>query len=46
MDFNGVKNYFSTTHDQWQNGLAESSVDSVNMLGRAVMAESGMGRRF
>ena len=29
-----------------QNGFAESSADSVNMLGRTVMAESGVGGRF
>ena len=40
---NGVKNYFSTPYEQWQNGLAESSVGSTTILGRTVMAESGMG---
>ena len=39
---NGVKNYFSTPYEQWQNGLAESSVGSTTILGRTVMACSGM----
>ena len=42
----GVKNYFSTPYEQWQNGLAEASVNSVTMLGRTVMAESGLGGQF
>ena len=40
---NGVKNYFSTPYEQWQNGLAESSFNSITILARTVMAESGMG---
>jgi hypothetical protein len=39
---NAVKNYFSTPYEQWQNGFAESSVNSVNKLGITVMAESGL----
>ena len=42
----GIKNYFSTPYEQWQNGLAEASVNSVTMLGRTVMAESGLGGQF
>ena len=40
---NGVKNYFSTPYEQWQNGSAESSINSITLLGRTVMAESGLG---
>jgi hypothetical protein len=43
---NGVKNFFSTSYKQWQNGLAESSVGSVSILGKTEMAESGFGERF
>ena len=39
----GVKNYYSTPYEQWQNGLAESSIKSITMLGKTVMAESGLG---
>ena len=39
----GIKNYFSTPYEQWENGLAEASVNSVTMLGRTVMAGSGLG---
>ncbi len=35
---NGVKNYFSTPYEQWQNGLAESLLGSVTMLGKTGMA--------
>ncbi len=27
----GVKNYFSTAHEQWQNGLAEAAINSIMM---------------
>jgi hypothetical protein len=42
----GVKNYFSTSHEQWQNGLAEAAINSIMMISRTVMVESGMGGRF
>ena len=42
----GIKNYFSTPYGEWQNGLAEASVNSVTMRGRTVMAESGLGGQF
>ena len=42
----GITNYFSTPYEQWQNGLAEASVNSVTMLCRTVMAESGLGGQF
>ena len=38
---NGVKNYFSTLYEQWQNGFAESSIESITILGRTVIAEPG-----
>ncbi len=40
---NGVQNYFSTPYEQWQNGLAESLVGSVTILGKTGMAGSGLG---
>ena len=42
----GVKNYYSTSHEQWQNGLPESAINSVMMLSRTIMVESGLGGRF
>ncbi len=42
----GVKNYFGVPYEQWQNGLAEASVGSITMLGKSVMAESGLGGPF
>jgi hypothetical protein len=42
----GVKNYFSTAHEQWQNGLQESAINSIVTLSRTIMAESGLGGRF
>jgi hypothetical protein len=41
-----VKNYFSTAHEQWLNGLAESAINSIMMAARTIMAESGHGGRF
>ena len=42
----GVKNYYSTSHEQWQNGLPEAAINSVMMLSRTIMVESGLGGRF
>ncbi len=37
----GVRNHFSTSQEQWQNGLAEAAFHSIMRLTRTVMAESG-----
>jgi hypothetical protein len=42
----GVKNYYSTSHEQWQNGLPGSAINSVMMLSRTIMVESGLDGRF
>ena len=42
----GMKNYFSAAYEQWQNGLAESSIKSLNLLVRPQMVESGMTGMF
>ena len=42
----GIKNYFSTPYEQWPNGLAEASVNSVTMLERTLMADSGLCGQF
>jgi hypothetical protein len=39
--------HLSTPKDQWQKGLAESTINSIMvMIARTVMAESGLGGRF
>ena len=42
----GVENYYSTSHEQWQNGLPEAAINSVMMLSRTIMVESGLCGRF
>ena len=42
----GVRNHFSTSHEQWQNGLDEAAINSIMRLARTVIAESGLGERF
>ena len=37
----GATNPFSAADEQWQNGLAESAINSIMRLAR--MAESGLG---
>ena len=37
----GVKNYFSTSYEQWQNGLPEAAINSVMMVLRTIMVEPG-----
>jgi hypothetical protein len=42
----GFKNYYSAAYEQWQNGLAESSINSLNLLVRQQVVESGMTGMF
>ncbi len=42
----GVENYHSASHEQWQNGLPEAAINSVMMLSRTIMVESGLCGRF
>ncbi len=42
----GVRNHFSTAHEQWQNGFAEAAINSIMRLARTVMAVSELGGRF
>ena len=46
LESRGVHSHFSTPKEQWQNGAAESTINSIMMSARAVMAESGLGGRF
>jgi hypothetical protein len=38
----GIKNDFSTLHEQWQNGLPESAINSIMMVTRTIMVEFGL----
>jgi hypothetical protein len=40
FDSAGVRNHFSTSHEQWQNGLAKAAINLIMRLARTVMAES------
>ena len=42
----GVKDYFSVAYEQYQNGLAESSIHSLSLLSRTQMVESGLMGKF
>ena len=42
----GVEHDFSTATEQWQNGLAEAAINSIMMVSRIVMVESGLGGGF
>ena len=46
LESRGVRSHFSTPKEQWQNGAAESTINSIMMTARTVMAESGLGGRF
>ena len=46
FESHGIRSYFSTAYEQWQNGLAESSINSLMTGARATMVESGLGGRF
>ena len=42
----GVENRYATPYEQWQDGQAESSINSLMTLARSVMVESGLGGQF
>ena len=42
----GVKDYFSVAYEQYQNGPAESSINSCMLLTRTQLAESGLGGKY
>jgi hypothetical protein len=44
----GIKIYYSTAHrdEQGQNGLPKAAIDSIMMISRTIMVESGLRRRF
>ena len=42
LDSKGIRSHFSTPKEQWQNG----AVNSIMLIARTVMVESGLGGRF
>jgi hypothetical protein len=43
---NGIRNHFTTLREQWQNGSAESTIDSIMLIARTViLVQGGYGRR-
>ncbi len=39
-----IRNHFSIPREQWQNGTAESTMNSILLIARTVMVESGLGQ--
>jgi hypothetical protein len=48
IESKGLTNHFSAAYEQleWQNGIAEASINSIMRLARTTMAESGLRGRF
>ena len=46
LESKGIRSHFSTQKEQWQNGAAESTINSIMMSARTVLAESELGGRF
>jgi hypothetical protein len=42
----GIGSHFSTQKAQWQNCAAESTINSIMIIARTMMAESGLAGRF
>ncbi len=46
LELVGVQNHFSTAHEHMQKGPAKSTINSIMLLARTIMVESGLGGRF
>ncbi len=46
LESKGIHSHFSTPKEQWQNGAAESTINSIMIIARTGMAESGLVGRF
>jgi hypothetical protein len=46
MESKGIHSHLGTPKEQWQNVAAESTINSIKMIARTVMADSGLGGRF
>ena len=46
LDSKGITSHFSTPKAQRHNEAADSTINSIMMIARTVMAESGLGGRF
>ena len=43
LESKGNRSHFSTPKEQWHNGAADLTINSIMMIARTVMAESGLG---
>ena len=46
LESKGIHSHFSIPKKLWHNGAAESTIHSIMMIARTMMAESGLGGRF
>ncbi len=46
LESRGIRSHLSTPKEQWQNCEAESTINSIMMSARTVMAESGLGGKI
>ncbi len=46
LESKGICSHLSTQKEQWQNGAAEPTINSIMMSAQTVMAESGLGEQF
>ena len=43
LDSKGIRGHFSTPKEPWQNGEAESTINSIMLVARTIMVESCLG---
>ncbi len=46
LESHGIENSYRTPYEQWQNGQAELSINSLITLARSVLVKSGLGGHF
>ncbi len=46
LESKGICSHFGTPKEEWQNRAAEPTINSIMMIARSAMTESGLCRRF
>ncbi len=46
LESKGIRNHFSALKEPWQNDAGEATINSIMVIARTMLAESGLEVRF